>query len=93
VRRAVMNRFRDPALRKQFDAMIRGYQTSHPDIIRPDGSKHRGNAAAFAFWIGFEGGNAEKLYPTASSRRTIPYACFRAGQEATWLERPAGFSG
>ncbi|UJJ56691.1 hypothetical protein [Rhodanobacter thiooxydans] len=91
--RRVQNRFRDPMLRKQFDALIDAYRRGHPSLLGPDGTKQRGNAAAQAFWSGFDSGDVCRLYPTPASRRTIAYACFRAGQEATWLPRPVCLPG
>ena len=40
------NRFRDPLLRAQYDAMLSAFRARHHQLIYPDGKRCRGNGAA-----------------------------------------------
>lgn len=73
------NRFRNPMLRKQYDQMLSCFRTRHKDLIYPSGVRCRGNAAAGAFWRGYDG--LVNPYWDAVSKQTPAYACFRAGQD------------
>jgi hypothetical protein len=71
------NRFKNPMLRKQYDACIACYRKKHRDLVRPDGTPHRGNTIATYFWRGFEGVTVNW---DAYSRGAPIYAAYRAGQ-------------
>jgi hypothetical protein len=77
------NRFRIPMLRRQYDQMLHCFRTRHHDLIYPSGARCRGNAAAGAFWRGYD--NVMKPNWDARSKQTPAYACFRAGQDARHL--------
>jgi len=70
------NRFKNPLLRKQYDACVTCYRNKHRDIVRPDGNPHRGNAIAVYFWRGYE---RVKVNWDANSRAAPIYAAYRAG--------------
>lgn len=72
------NRFKTPALRKQYDACVKCYRAKHRDVVRPDGTPHRGNAWADNFWRGYE---SVPMNWDAASRQTFAYACYRAGAD------------
>ena len=73
------NRFRDPIMRAQYDAMVSCFRTRHKDLIYPSGARCRGNVAATAFWGGYD--RVKRPIWDAHSRQTPAYACYRAGQD------------
>lgn len=81
-----MKRFRDPALRRDYEMALTAYRTKDRDIWRPPGTlpAHRpSNAMAKAFWRGFDGFEPQW---TAASKRSHAYAFWRAGQDARRYE-------
>jgi len=74
---AVRNPFKIDMLRRQFDACLHCHEIKHRDLVRPDGTPHRGNTIATWFWRGYEG---VKPNWDAGSRQSAAYAAFRAGQ-------------
>lgn len=72
------NRFKTPALRKQYDACVKCYRSRHRDLVRPDGTPHLGNGWASHFWRGYK---RTPLNWDAPSRKTFAYACYRAGED------------
>ena len=74
----IRNPFKQPLLAKQFDAMIRVYETKHRDLIRADGGRCMGNAWATNFWRGYDG--CKLMRWDAAAKQTPAYACYRAGQ-------------
>jgi hypothetical protein len=77
------NRFRDPAMRRQYDACVASFRIRHPDLIRTSGTRCRGNGFATYFWRGYDG-LTRPVWDT-NSRRTPAYACYRAGQDVRRL--------
>lgn len=72
------NRFKNQIMRKTYDAMVKAYRTKHRDVIRPDGTPHKGNALSQNFWRGFNG----TMHKTDRAYRQTPaYACFCAGMD------------
>jgi len=71
------NPFKDPPLRKTYDAVIECYRTRHKDIWRPAGQPRPGNAWSNSFWRGY---NRVQINWDAYSRSTPAYACYRAGE-------------
>jgi hypothetical protein len=81
---ALMNRFRNPLLRGQYEAMIKDYHGKNPYLFTPEGKPHRGTALGLAFWNGFEGVVMGAGF--SNSERSSPaYACWRAGQDCARL--------
>lgn len=72
------NRFKIPALRRQYDLAVRAYRNRHKDLVCPDGTPHRGNTVAAHFWRGYEGVSVNW---DAQSRTACIYAAYRAGQD------------
>jgi hypothetical protein len=77
------NRFKNPMLRKQYDACVSCYRKKHRDLVRADGTPHRGNTIAVSFWRGYEGA---KVNWDAYSRSAPIYAAYRAGQDIRAIE-------
>lgn len=74
-----MSRFKNPILRRTYDAMRKAYADRHHDLIRADGSRNLGNGFAGAFWRGFDGVLAGRW--DSASRQTPSYACWCAGRD------------
>lgn len=72
------NRFKNPMLRRQYDACISCYRTAHRDLIRADGEPHRGNNIAVYFWRGYEG---VFVNWDAATRAAPIYAAYCAGRD------------
>lgn len=77
------NPFRQPLLRKQFDACVTCYDNFHRDIRPAPGQRCRGNSIATMFWRGFDNvatGMRAPNWPKGGDG-SFAYAAFRAGQE------------
>ena len=74
------NPFRNPLSRKQFDQCLEMYETKHRNFFLPDGSPHRNNSFAAAFWAGYNGLKTG-LWDYSSNKAQIDYIFYRAGQE------------
>lgn len=80
------NPFRDPTMRAHFYEMVRGFAEQHRDIGTPS-QRCRGNSFAGAFWLGYDGVTEGRgNFRDAASRKTIAYACYRAGMAVRTLE-------
>lgn len=75
------NRFRDPTLRKEYDAVAQMYVTKHRNLFAPNGERSNGNSVACFFWRGFDGTVMGSGWD-AESKKTLAYAYWRAGQDA-----------
>jgi hypothetical protein len=77
-----MNKFKDKTLRREYDAAVLAYRTSHPSLFHTGGQENRGSSFATAFWNGFHGlaGVAHYNFDRAG-KRTLTYAHWRAGQD------------
>jgi hypothetical protein len=80
------NRFRDPLLRSQYDAMVAGYRMHHGNLFTPEGVPHMGAGVGMAFWHGYRGKLIGAGFIIRSERRTPNYACWRAGQDCRAAE-------
>lgn len=74
------NPFRNPALRRAYDAISQAHARRDSELFWVDGTAVRGSPASNAFWDGFEG--VECLKPTREEQATPAYACWRAGRDA-----------
>lgn len=83
------NRFKDPTLRKEYDAAIYQFGIKHRNLFRPDGSPSK-DSSTFAsyFWKGYDGhpGLGIGFDHDRESRSTLSYAYWRAGQDAALLD-------
>jgi hypothetical protein len=77
-----MNRFRDPTMRREYDAAVRAWEIKHKDLFRRD-AQFVGSSFADAFWAGFNDAPqvGRNNYKDAESRKMICYAYFRAGRD------------
>jgi hypothetical protein len=83
------NRFRDPVLKKEYDAVMQMFLTKHQNLFSKDGSRSRGNGVANSFWLGYDG----KFFGIgwdSNSKQTLMYAHWRAGQDAKKAETTKG---
>ena len=73
--------FKDKEKARQFEAMVKAYDTRHKDLIRPDGNRCEGNGWASSFWKGYDPDYAAMWSPRwdRGSKNTIGYICWRAG--------------
>jgi hypothetical protein len=78
----VSNRFRDPTLRKEYDAAMQSFRERSRNLFMPDGSRTMGNSFAGMFWRGFDGTKIGAGFIDRASRSTLAYAYYRAGQDA-----------
>lgn len=76
------NRFKDPTLRKEYDSVMGMYKAKHRSLFYADGSRCLGSSMASAFWRGFNGTTFGAGFIDSASRKTLAYACWRAGQDA-----------
>lgn len=79
------NRFKDPTLRREYDAVTEMWRTKHRNLFTQQGERRRspdlGSSLATMFWLGFDGRVMGAGWD-AESKRTIGYAHWRAGQDA-----------
>lgn len=85
------NPFRQPGLRTQFEVMVEAYKNRHPDLLRADGTRCRGNSLATMFWRGFDNVKlgSRMLNWDRASKNSFGYACFCAGQAVALSEKEA----
>jgi hypothetical protein len=80
----VRNPFRNPVMRREFDAAVRAYEMRHRDLFRDAKPYKHGSSFANFFWAGYDGriapGAGVGFKQDASSRNMIAYAYFRAGE-------------
>lgn len=73
--------FKDPTLAGHYAGMVRGFETGNRDVGTP-AARCSGNSFASAFWKGFDGITAGLgNFRDRASRKTLAYACYRAGQD------------
>lgn len=82
------NPFRNKTMRSQYDACVFCYDTKHRDLIRPDGTRHKGNSVAHHFWMGYDRVAIERW--DRESRKMIAWAIYRAGMFVREREEKAG---
>lgn len=82
------NRFRDPTLRREYEAAMQMFVTKHRNLFQPNGARSAGNSVAGMFWRGFDGIVLGGAWD-AVSKKTLGYAHWRAGQDARKLENVA----
>lgn len=71
-----MNPFRDKTMRREYDAAVRAFRSTHESLFRPDGSpKTLSSSFAEHFWRGYNG--ARMRVPN----NTVAYAYWRAGKD------------
>jgi hypothetical protein len=76
----MVNRFRDPTMRQQYDAAVRAYRMKHRDLFDANGNRRTpGSSFASFFWRGYDGECAARWDRTG--RATLSYAYWRAGQD------------
>lgn len=73
------NRFRNPVMRREYDALVQAYREGAAILFTKDGRRCRGNAWATNFWLGFDDHNRDQW--DRLSRKTLAYAHWRAGQD------------
>lgn len=70
--------FKDPNKVKQFEGMVRLYNTKHRDLFLPDGIRRGpgtfGSSTASWFWKGYDG------YMRGPEKNSVAYVLFRVGQ-------------
>lgn len=76
-----MNRFKDPTLSRAYLSLTASYFAKDAILFSKAGERATVNRAAEMFWQGFDGREKEGGWD-ASSKRTIGYAYWRAGQDA-----------
>ncbi len=81
----MINPFRTKFMRANFDAVVAAYETKHKDLVRPDGTRHKGNSWATTFWRGYD--NVLPGSWDAESRKTAAYAVWRAGRAIAEKEK------
>jgi hypothetical protein len=74
------NPFRSATLARAFDTLIVSHATRSSGLFLPDGSPRRGGSHAVWFWRGFEGTHDVLFARDPAARRTLAYACYRAGR-------------
>lgn len=79
------NPFSYPAMRRPYEEALRDYEERSETLFTPDGSPHKNNATARAFWHGFEG---TKPHWNDRSRSEPPFAYFQAGRYLARLYGP-----
>ena len=78
----MVNRFRDPTMRQQYDAAVRAFGTKHRDLFDANGVRRApGSSFASFFWRGFDGTQLGAGFIDRASRSTLSYAYWRAGQD------------
>jgi len=73
----IRNPFREPSMRKAFDACIESARTGAFVIVDPASRqemRHGGGSHRIAFWRGYESA------PQNYGRDSLMWACYRAGQ-------------
>ena len=74
----VKSPFKDANKTKQFDGMVRLYNTKHRDLFLPEGVRRGpgrlGSSTASWFWKGYDG------YPRGPEKNSGVYVLYRAGQ-------------
>jgi hypothetical protein len=76
------NPFRNPVLARAFDTLVASHAAKSPGLFLPDGTPRRGGSHAVWFWRGAEGSHDTLFARDPASRRTLAYACYRAGRAA-----------
>lgn len=77
-----MNRFKDPALVRAYESLTASYLLRDAILFLPSGERATVSKAAVLFWQGFDGQHKEGGWD-ADSKRSIVYAYWRAGQDAS----------
>ena len=87
------NRFKDPTMHREYDAVMGMFETKHRNLFMDNGERRHspnyGSSLATSFWGGFDG-RAEGMFNFGdkASRNTLAYAHWRAGQDAAeWCRR------
>lgn len=81
--------FKDPTLRRQYDHLKNAYRLQSKPIFRPDGTRDAASWEATHFWTGFDqtvNGWDE------TGKRTLGYACWRAGRDSARLRDGGDFN-
>lgn len=81
------NRFKDPTMRREYDAAMQMFTTRHRNLFMTNGERRRspnyGSSLATYFWGGFDGRTEGMFnFGDKASRNTVAYAHWRAGQDA-----------
>jgi hypothetical protein len=76
-----MNRFKDPTMRREYDAAVHQFRIKHRNFFRQDGTPSNGNSWAEVFWKGYNGIKLGGGFTDRASRQTVMYAYYRAGQD------------
>jgi hypothetical protein len=74
----IRNPFKIDYSRRNFDGVVKAYETKGRMLFYPDGSRCNGNSFAADFWRGYDGINAKQW--DTESRKMLGYVFFRAGQ-------------
>lgn len=79
------NPFRDPTLRREFDAAVQAYRLRHRDLFidgkrRSNTDRTIGSSFAQMFWNGYDNIQMGGGFIDAASRQMLGYADYRAGQ-------------
>lgn len=83
------NPFRNPILRREYDAAVKAYSLRHRDLFLPPSGVRRsaanrtiGSSFAFYFWQGYdEAASPIHARWDAASRQIIGWAYYRAGRD------------
>lgn len=78
--KAIRNPFRTKFMRKGFDEMVAAYAEKRRVLFVRQGVRNRGSSFANFFWHGFDGQKIGGGFTDRSSRETLMYAMWRAGQ-------------
>lgn len=74
------NRFRDPTMRREYDAAVAMFQQEHRNLF-VNGAPHRGSSLANQFWHGFNGTAMGAGFKDRVSKQTLMYAYWSAGRD------------
>lgn len=74
------NRFRDPTMRREYDATVAMFRQEHRNLFI-DGKPHRGSTLAGQFWHGFNGTHLGAGFTDRASKEMLAYAYWCAGRD------------
>lgn len=74
------NRFRDPTMRREYDAVVEMFHQEHRNLFH-QGTPTRGSSLAGQFWHGFNGTSLGAGFTDRASKEMLAYAYWRAGRD------------
>lgn len=84
--------FRDRTMRANYAGAVKAWETKHPNLFYPDGTRCLGSSMAGAFWRGFDGTQIGAGFTDKASRNTLMYAYYKAGRHCAALQQAQAFA-